>query len=317
MAFPVMKAFRTTLAYLQQHAPDLLKALWLPAVLLVALQFYAISPLFTAMAAILELGDNPDPAEAAAFLGEFVKWGALLTLGSAIVIPMMTVASLRHIVRGETQREFFYLRYGGDELRILAAYVLLTVMVMLIAIVGGLAVSIFALIFALAGPAAKALAASAGNFGVNVLTAWFRLRLSVLFPASIATRTIGFGVSWEATKGDVLRLLLFWALIGLILIPVGLVAAAPLFGDLLPLMQKVAEAGSDETAAREALIPLLRRLASIFSLANPQAAFLAPIFVLSTMASTAIVNVAGGAAWRLLTDDAAPKPPAQAAEMAA
>ena len=317
MAFPAMKAFRTTLAYLQRHAFDLLKALWLPAALLVALQAYAAPPFFNAFASMLGLGPNPDPAEAAAFLGEFAKWGAILSIGSAIIMPMMTVASLRHIVRGDEMKGFFYLQYGGDELRVLAAYILLSVMAMLISIVGGLAATALAFVFMLLGPAAKAAADGIGNLFVNVVVAWFRLRLSVLFPAAVATRTIGFGVSWEATKGNVGGLLGFWFLVGLLLIPVAALATLPFVGDFIPLFQHLMAAGSDEQAASAALIPILQQFAKTFSIENPQFVFFALALGLSSVVTTAITNVAAGAAWRFLTDHAAPPSETNASAMAA
>ncbi|HNS85906.1 MAG TPA: hypothetical protein PKH09_03315 [Parvularculaceae bacterium] len=317
MAFPVIKAFKTTFAYLQSRAVELLKALWLPVALLVALQIYAAPPFFDAMIKILELGPEPDPAEAGAHLGAFMKWGGFLVLGSALLMPMATVASLRHIVRGDDLGGFFYFQYGGDELRVLAGYLLFSLMLMLITIVGGLGAAAITLIFALAGPAASTMAKGLGELIINLVTFWFRLRLCVLFPAAIATRTIGFGVSWEATKGNVLRLAAFWILMGLVLIPASLILLAPFAGDFFPLFEQIVAAGEDEEAARAALIPLLQRMSDLMSVENPQIFLLAPALAASTFLSTAIANVASGAAWRLLTDHAAPAGDAHSSAMAA
>lgn len=304
MKFPVFKAFSATLAYLARHAIDLLKALWLPTLLLTALQFYALAPMFGAMSSLVALGDNPDPTEAVALFGDFAKWGGVLMVGTAIVMPMMTVASLTHLLRGEEIRLPFYFRYGGDELRVLAAYALLFLMVIVITLVGGLAASVIVLLFALVSPASKDAAAGVSDLLINIVTFWFQLRLCALYPASIATRRIGFDVAWLATKGQVLRLLGFWILTGLVLAPFALVAVSLIGADLFPLMAKMGEAGQDQAAARAAVIPILDEMKRVFSVDNPSIAILAPALFVTTLASTAITNVAAGTAWRYLTEAA-------------
>lgn len=304
MKFPVLKAFSATLAYLARHAIDLLKALWLPVLLLTALQFYALAPMFGALSSIIALGDNPDPMEAAALLGDFAKWGGVLILGTAIVMPMMTVASLTHLLRGEEIRLPFYFRYGGDELRVLAAYALLGLMLFIISLVGGLAASVIVLLFALVSPQSKGAAAGVSDILVNIATFWFQLRLCALYPASIATRRIGFDVAWRTTKGQVLRLLGFWILTGFVLAPFALVVIALIGADLFPLMTKIVDAGEDQAAARAAVIPVLDELKRIFSADNPSIGVLAPAFFVTTLATTAISNVAAGTAWRYLTEAA-------------
>lgn len=311
MKVPVIKAFGATFAYLAQHAVDLAKALWLPVALLVGLQLYAMAPFFGAISSLIALGENPDPAEAAPLLGELGKWGLVLTAGSAVAYPMMTVASLRHVVRGDELRAPFYLRYGGDELRVLAAYILLSAMIVLISIVGGLAASVAAMVFALVSPQARALANSLGELVLNVVLTWFRLRLCVLYPASVATGTIGFGVAWSVTKGCAWSLLFFWILIGLVLLPVAALMA-PFAGDLIGMIMKLSEVGADKDAAREAAIPILQELSRLFGRENPAYAAFAFVLFIVTMATTAVTNVAAGIAWRYLTDRQ--KPPQAGAE---
>jgi hypothetical protein len=302
MRFPVFKAFSATIAYLARHWPDLLRALWLPALLLVALQLYAMPPLFAAISAMIGLGDNPEPAEAAAAIGELAKWLFVLTAGSAIAFPMLTVASLAHVIRGDTNRLPFYFRYGGDELRVLAAYLLMSLMIFVISLVGGLAAAVIALLFALIVPAAKAAGSGVGELFVNLVTLWFRLRLCVLYPASIATRRIGFDRAWRATRGNVLLLLGFWVLIGLLLAPVGLVLFALFGGDLAAQIMKMAEIGDDPAALRNALAPIMEEFARIFSRENPSYGLFVAALFLSTIVSTAVTNIAAGIAWRCLTD---------------
>lgn len=317
MKFPVIKAFVATFAYLAQHAAGLVKALWLPVALLVGLQIYAMTPFFGAISSIIALGDNPDPAEAVPLLGELGKWGLVLTAGSAVAYPMMTVASLRHVVRGDELKTPFYFRYGGDELRVLAAYILLSAMIILISIVGGLAGSAIALIVALALPQARAFLNGLAELAVNIVTIWFRLRLSALYPASIATGTIGFGASWSVTKGHALRLFFFWMSIGFVLAPLLVAVSAPFAGKFFPLFQKLSEAGEDAAAVREAIIPILDAIGKLFSPESPSFALFAPLFFAGTLVSTAAFNVAAGISWRYLTEGDRPLAPAASAAMAA
>lgn len=306
MKFPVFKAFSATIAYLAQHAIDLLKALWLPALLLVALQFYAFSPLFGGFIELLELGENPEPAAAASALGAIGKGTLVLIAGSAIAFPMMTVASLAHLVRGDRRTLPFYLQYGGDELRVLAGFALLSLMILLISLVGALAGAVLSFIIALLAPGARSASDGLGELIANLAIFWFRLRLCVLFPAAIASRTIGFGLAWNATRDRVLGLLAFWILIGVIVAIVAALAMGPFLGGLFPHFEKIGEAAADQTAIRTAMIPLMQELSKLFSLSNPSFPFFAGALYLSTIVTTAIVNVAAGTAWRCLTDRGAP-----------
>lgn len=302
MRFPVLKAFSATFAYLARHAIDLLKALWLPAVLIVALQLYALPPLFSSLASMVALGEHPEPSEAAAVLGQIGKWTLILLAGSALLFPMMTVASLIHIVRGDERRAPFYFQYGGDELRVLAAYVIFSMMILLVSLVGGLAVAVLAFLVALVSRQPQEAAGGLGEFVVNIAIAWFRLRLCVLYPAAIATRTIGLGVAWNSTKGEVFRLLGFWILVGLIVLLLGALLLAPFAAGLVVLLVNLSEVGDDAAAARAAVVPVLEELGRLFSPEGPSGMLFAGALLLATISTTAITNIAAGTAWRYLTD---------------
>lgn len=314
MRLPVLKAFSATFAYVFRHGGDLAKALWLPALLLVAVEFYAMPPFFSGLGALIELGEGAAPEDVAPVLLEILKWAFVLTVASAILYPMMTVASLRHLVRGETLAAPFYLRFGGDEARVLAAYILVSVMLLLIQLVGELAVAALALVFAVAGGAARDLVKGLGEIAVNIATIWFRLRLSVIFPASLAGRTIGLAAAWTATKGRVWSLLAFWILIGLVAAPLALVLLAPVLGELLDPLEALRKAGADPEEARAAVVPLLDAIARLFTPGEPAFWIFAPLLYALTIASAAITNVAAGTAWRYLSDGA--PPPASAEEAA-
>ena len=91
-------------------------------------------------------------------------------------------------------------RLGAERVRLLAAYALLGLMLFIISLVGGLAASVIVLLFALVSPQSKGAAAGVSDILVNIATFWFQLRLCALYPASIATRRIGFDVAWRTSS---------------------------------------------------------------------------------------------------------------------
>ena len=304
MKFAVMTAFSATFAYLARHAVDLLKALWLPTALTVALQLYAIGPLMMALAGLLALGDNPDPAAALAASAGVGKWALILTVGYALLYPMMTAASLVHLVRGDQVKAPVYLRFGGDEARVLAAYSLLSGMLILISLIGELAAAVIGSVLGLLAPAVGGVARWLADLVVNVATIWFQLRLSVLYPASISTRTIGLGVAFAATKCNVWRLFGFWLLVGLVAAPAALLLMSPVIANFYPLAAKVSAAGADPAAVRAALIPLLNEIGRLFTPSHPMYWLFAALLFVTTLLTTAVANAASGTAWRYLTDRA-------------
>lgn len=293
MNFRILKSLAATFAYLAGHWPLLLKAMWLPALAMVALQLYAAPQLFTGLAEMILLGPNPAPEKATAAFASL--GGALIwyVVSGFIFFPMLTVASLRHIIRGEEQAAPFYLNYGADETRIMAANFLFNLMIIVISIVGELVVNVLAAVFLLLG--AVGAARSVGAVAVNLVTAWFQVRMSTLFPAVIATRTLGFGEAFAVTRRDWLALAGYWILIGLAVLPLAAVFLAPM---ALPVMNDMLAIKSNDPASTAAF---LKALAA--SLDPKSAGFwiaAAAVFLL-TIAVNAIVNIAGAVAWRYLS----------------
>lgn len=293
MNFRILKAFAATFAYLAGHWPQLLKAMWLPALAMVALQLFAAPQLFAGLAEMILLGPNPAPEAATAAFASFGGSLVYYVVSGFIFFPMLTVASLRHIIRGEEQTAPFYLNYGADETRVMAANFLFNLMVIVISIVGELVVSVFVAIFFLLG--AGAVARSVGAVAVNLATAWFQVRMSTLFPAVIATRTLGFGEAFAATRRGWLALAGYWILVGLAVLPLAIVFLAP---TLLPVMSEMLALKVNEPASTAAF---LKALAA--SLDPASAGFwlsAASVFIL-TIAVNAIVNIASAVAWRYLS----------------
>ena len=293
MNFRILKAIAATFAYLAGHWPLLLRAMWLPALIMTGLQLYAAPKLFAGLSGMILLGPNPAPEAATAAFASF--GGSLIwyVVSGFIFFPMLTVASLRHIIRGEQQAAPFYLNYGADETRIMASNFLLNLMIVVISVVGELVVGVLAAVFMLLGAAGAA--RSVGALAVNLITAWFQVRLSTLFPAVIATRTLGFGEAFAATRRDWLALAGYWILIGLVVLPLVALLLLPM---ALPVLSDMLAIKADDPASTAAF---LKALAA--SLDPASAGFwiaAAAVFVL-TIAVNAIVNVASAVAWRYLS----------------
>lgn len=306
MRFPIMKAFGATIAYLAQHAVDLVKALWLPVLLLMAAMATIMPDYLDSAAALLALGANPDPNAMVSAAAPLIRAGAILMLASAVFYPMMIVAALRHVVRGDRQKMPFYLGFGGDELRTLGAYVLLFVMLFLAYLVFVLALFVIGGVFALISPAAAGIGAMIAAIAGLVGFCWFVARLSVMFPAALATKTLGIAQSWRATKGNSARLIVYWILVAAPLIALSVAFFVLFMGDAFPIYAELFEAGADPEAQNAANRKLLELQRAYYDIKSAKFWPYAVGTFLYTIAIMAIVNVAAGIAWRCLTDRPAP-----------
>lgn len=306
MKFPVMKALGATVAYLAGHAVGLLKALWLPTLLVIAATC-AIMPSYLDQAIrVMGLGPNPDPNEALALVGPMMKSIGLLLLTFAVLYPMLIVGSLRHIVRGDEQKLPFYVGFGGDELRVLGAYVLMFIMVFISYLMFALVIGVVAGVLTLVSPIFGAVGGLVGFVGGLVALLWFVARISVTFPAAVATKSLGLAQSFRATKGNSIGLMIYWTAIGVMLLIVGSIYFGLFLGDAMPIYADMFKAGADEAAQHRASLKLLEWQRDLYDIGKPKFWPFAIGAYLYTMAMMAVVNVAAGIAWRYLTDRAAP-----------
>lgn len=294
MTFRIFKAVAATFAYLARHWPLLLQAMWLPALIVAGLQLYAAPHLFSATAEMVLLGPNPDPETAAAVLSRLGGAIVFYLLAGLVFFPMLTVASLKHIIRGEEQRLPFYLNYGPDETRIMGANFLLNLMVVVIALIAEIVVGVFVTAASFAGPAAAGALRSVGSILSQAATGWFQLRMSVLFPAVMATRTLGLGVAWDATRRDWLALIGYWIVIGLVILPAVLILLLPA---ALPVAADIASVRGGDAAA---VSSFLQKLSAALSPSAPGFWMTAAAIFVMTLIVNAIVNVASAVAWRYL-----------------
>ncbi|MBI1365649.1 MAG: hypothetical protein GC153_06785 [Alphaproteobacteria bacterium] len=305
MKLPVLKAFAATLAYAGSNAAHLLKALWLPVLGLVAAQLYVMPKLFTQMGALLELGHGARPEEVFAAMGPVFGAIALMFLASAIFQPMIVVAALRKLIRGDDLRLPFYFNYSGAELRVLGAYILKSLMILLISIVGQIAFAVIGALFRVLVPKAALLVPAFGRAVVNVVIIWFQLRLCVLYPAAVGSETLGFGQAWGATKGNVWRLLFYWVLIGVALFFFLLIASIPGWAGFAPVISAIAHgaaAAHNPAAELEAAKTLMAAFAKVLDPSGPHFIGVAVALYLMTLTSAAFNYVSSGVAYRFIAE---------------
>ncbi len=166
--------------------------------------------------------------EGAALAGQVI--GSLVGGLGTLAIEVAVVAALFRLLLRDTETPgFFHLRLGRDEVRLLAVW--LTVLAMLVALVFGVA-GLTAL-GRKAGTAAAVLVAVGGVGGA----VWLLTRVCLAAPLSFAERRFGVAAAWRLSRGR------FWALLGMNLLALCLLALVALLAWLALYMAQVALSG--------------------------------------------------------------------------
>ena len=191
-------------------------------------------------------GAEPTMADVAPLLSFY----AVLIPGAIIVGSVIYGAVNRAVLRPE-ERAFGYMRFGGDELRIIAVSLILMLLFFGITLGLGLVVGIVVgVLSAVAGDAATWLAIPA-VIALYAAIIWFAIRFSLAIPITMAERRIAVFESWRMTKGH------FWGLFGMMLLAVVMsfvvyflfaLVAAPIFFFAL--------GGFENIAALETMAPM-------------------------------------------------------------
>jgi hypothetical protein len=196
-----------------------------------------------------------DPSVAMAF---FTKVAPISLLG-LIVTTVFVAASYRVILRPEDSR-YAYLRFGGDELRLMLLSLIFVGLWMGVTFVAVMAIGILAGVVGMAagsgGAGVIALIGVLAGLAVLPVMVWLWVRMSMAWPETFADRKLHVFHSWRLTKGA------FWPLLGsyvlaiilaLIVMLLGLIiyaaVAAILTGGDLAAVGKVFEPDMSSTAA--------------------------------------------------------------------
>jgi hypothetical protein len=158
---------------------------------------------------------DSDPASAMAMFGSMATVYAV-GIPLSLVAASIVVAATCRAVLTPSKPGFFYMRLGGAELRLLGAYlvVLVGVIVSIVAFVLLMGLVVGGAVMSSGGmgadtpPAALALVYPI-VFGAIILWVWISVRLSLVGPITVAEGRFALGRSWSATKGR------FWTLLDL------------------------------------------------------------------------------------------------------
>lgn len=271
MKLPVFAAFGASISYIAAHFLTLVRIAWLPALLMMAVTVYVTPSMIEAqmsMAMAQEAGAT-DPA-ALAMVGQNLKASSLIFLAAAILYPMLYAGLLRHVIRGEAPRFLpFYLWFGADEFRVLISYIVLAVMFALAGFAGFLGVLVLGLVSGLISQTAGGIVVAVLALVFIVAFIWFSLRMSLIFPASVADRTVGVGRSWQVTKGAAWSLLFYWILWGIVFAFIAGVYAAFGAASFFAMLPEIFAAGADEAAMAEVQQRILEAQANLYDMSKP------------------------------------------------
>lgn len=304
MKLPVFKAFFASLSFFAVHFLTLLRILWLPALAMMAVTVFVMPGMLEAQMQIGAMEQSEDPAEIFSALGPMFQSMGVMYLATFIFYPMMVAGALRYIVNGDAPRAPFYLRFWGDELRVILAAIVLIVIFPLAYIVGILGVLAI-------GFAAMAISQVVGGILIFILMLafmialiWFGLRMSVVFPAVIGARSVGVAESWSLTKGNAWRLFFYWLLTGAVFMAfVVIYAFIAVSGYFSLLVEMITVAANDPEAAAEIEQRILEQQMAMWDKSSPGFWLYIGGTYLYTIISTALWAVFSGGAYRYLAGE--------------
>jgi hypothetical protein len=203
MTFQSFKMARATYAFVWGNRRECLRILWLPMLLMFLLAWIGwphVVPFVNTCvrAAATSISGNSAVAR--------VLWLLILFAGITVLASIMCAGLWRLILRNVHVSAPFYLRFGSDELRILALMgskgVLLLAWALVTAVFIGLVEIVASYFSGSFSPSALLLTLLIAL----LLLDWIGTRLSLSGPATIKTQHIDIRASWHATAHNVLRI---------------------------------------------------------------------------------------------------------------
>jgi hypothetical protein len=302
MKLPVFKAVAMTFAFVASNILEIIKIVWLPIALMVGLFALIGSSVMQSMAGMATLDANASPEEAMSYMAAVLP-ASLGVMAIAVVFYLLIFAGiLRLVIHGEKPKLPFYIGSGGDELRVFGTWVLGFLIFfgayIAIAFVGGL---LFALTMNLSGVGPIVLVVV--MIAAWVALIWLCLRLSLATPAAVGQRTIGIGPSWNVSKGNVWSLFGYWIIWGILLFLVEIVTIAVTMPGYFEAMGAIftASAGGDTAGVEAATQKMNEAALGIYNGSAEGIARLAGGTVIGVLVLV-FMAVAGGVAWRLMTE---------------
>ena len=227
---------------------------------------------------------------------------AALAFASALVNALLFSGLMKLMIRDERPKLPFYFAAGADELRLLGSWG-----VMVLGTVG-LALGVWASLWlsrllASLGPGPGGIIGLVAGCGVIVVGVWLAVRLSLVAPAVVAHRRLGIEPSWTVTEENAWRLIGFWLLgivpffiIASLLTPV---LSAPGY---LEATRDIYAAARSPARMQAAIQHAYEIQAAGYQLTSGGNIARMLASALLGVGATTLLAIAGGEAWRLLTE---------------
>jgi hypothetical protein len=190
-------------------------------------------------------GTEPDVADLQA-VGQsyFTILGVAMPLG--LVLGAVLSAGVARAVLNPSEKAFGYLRLGGDELRVLAVNVILTIVMGVGFFVLAMIVGVVAGVVAQSNPGAAVLVGVLLGLAALVLVGWIGIRLCLAVPLTMAEKRIAPFASFAVTRGKV------FSLLGMAVIALIMSLLVSLLGSVIALpVMMVSGGGLEQLAALE------------------------------------------------------------------
>lgn len=212
----------------------------------IGLLVLAMRPLFSVYAELFSRqlaagGKGPmNPQDLQPFMGRLQSAGGIVFLseiGVFALVMILFTATQRAILR-PAERGLFYLRLGGDELRLLGLGLVLAVCLYIAMFLAMLIMFIPAAIigFASGSPGAIALIVLVEMVVLTCAMIYVEVRLSLAFPLTFLRRSFVVGEGWRLSRGRFWTLFGAYFVIGLIYVVLASVlvgvAVAPFFAEM-------------------------------------------------------------------------------------
>lgn len=222
-------------------------------VVIMAAAFAVMGPSLISMVAATEALEQ---SGATPTFEDFAPIFQMMGMIFAILLPLSLIASamiyaaVARAVLEPGRGAWGYLRLGGDELRVLAVSLVLTLMFTAVfAVSWGLIIGAGAVAAGQNAPALW-LVAVLLFLATTALTIWLAVRLSLAIPITVAERRIAIFSSFGMTKGR------FWPLLGMAIIAGLLSIVVSVLGSVVALPIQMMTGGINSLAGAEGLPPM-------------------------------------------------------------
>lgn len=229
---PVFDTVGETYSFSFRHYLKLFAVTWLPMLIATAVSIYMMKTYIPESMAILkqQISSPGTPA-----VHPMAGWIGLIELVMMLLLVMMSVGITKEVLGVREGPRFVYFRFGADELRLLAGFVIV-VLILFVALVLASVVAAVVGIAAMHGAAQQNPSAMAGLVGpimlvLYLIALYFVVRFSFFLPAVVvAEKRIGLGRAWELSKGNFWRIFAIGLLIWIPIIVVEVVLLGVILG---------------------------------------------------------------------------------------